>query len=395
MARPQRMTLFTGATGLIGRFLLRDVVLAGENLCLLVRDSKKQSAAARVDDILGAWELQLGRSLPHPKVVVGEVTESGFGMSSDDRQWVASNCNAVLHNAAILEFHGPDRTGEPWRTNLTGTENLLEVCRDLKLREMHYVSTAYVCGDRAGTIGEDEFDCKQGFRNDYEESKFLAERAVRDFGAFDALTVYRPAVVAGDAQTGYTSTYHGLYLYLKLIAAVLRNVEPDADGVRRFRARWNCTGNEIRNIVPVDWVSEAMARLFRDPAAVGKTFHLSPRNPIVLRDLVHYIGTYFNSEGVEFCGTEGLNTDDLTPIEKEGYASIAIYQPYLTTDPRFDTANLDRHLPDLPCPDLSETMIHRFIRYGEEDRWGKRRGPTRIPRVDDVSIGGVEQPHSK
>ena len=189
MARPQRMTLFTGATGLIGRFLLRDLLLAGENLCLLVRDSKKQSAAARVDDILGAWELQLGRSLPHPKVVVGEVTESGFGMSSDDRQWVASNCNAVLHNAAILEFHGPDRTGEPWRTNLTGTENLLEVCRDLKLREMHYVSTAYVCGDRAGTIGEDEFDCKQGFRNDYEESKFLAERAVRDFGAQGGVSI--------------------------------------------------------------------------------------------------------------------------------------------------------------------------------------------------------------
>lgn len=395
MARRSRLTLFTGATGLIGRFLLRDLLLAGEELCLLVRDGKKQSAASRVEEILGAWEVQLGRPLPHPKVVVGEVTEPGLGLSADDRDWVANNCTAVLHNAAILEFHGPDRGGEPWRTNLLGTENVLTACRDLNLREMHYVSTAYVCGDRVGTIREDEFDCRQGFRNDYEESKFLAEKAVRAFDRFDALTVYRPAVVAGDAQTGYTSTYHGLYLYLKLIAAVLRNVEPGPDGVRRFRARWNCTGNEIRNIVPVDWVSAAMARLFRDPTAVGKTYHLSPRNPIVLRDLVDYIGTFFNSEGVEFCGAEGLNSDDLTPIEKEGYASIAIYQPYLTTDPRFDTSNLDRQLPDLPCPDLSETMIHRFIRYGEEDRWGKRRGPMRIPRTDDAATGGLEHPHSK
>lgn len=374
MSQSDKFTLLTGATGLIGRYLMRDLLLAGEQLCVLVRDSKKQSAAARVEDILGAWELQLGRALPHPKIVVGEVTETGLGLSTTDRAWVSANCRRVIHNAAILEFYGDDRSGEPWRTNLTGTRHMLEVCREAKIREMHYVSTAYVCGDRPGPVAEAEFDEGQGFRNHYEESKFLSERDVRQFDGFDSLTIYRPSVVAGDSQTGYTSTYHGLYLYLKLIATVLRNHEPDADGVRRFPVRWNCTGNEIRNIVPVDWVSKAMTRLIGDRKSHGKTYHLSPRNPIVIRDLVDYIGTYFNSTGVEFCGTEGLKDTQLTDVEKDGYATIAIYQPYATTDPRFDTANLDRQLPDLPCPDLDETMIHRFIRYGEEDRWGKRRG---------------------
>ena len=81
---------------------------------------------------------------------------------------------------------------------------------------MHYISTAYVCGHREDLVKEDEFDVGQEFRNDYENSKFQAEKLVRDFPEFDSLTVFRPVVITGDSITGYTSTYHGTYLYMKL-----------------------------------------------------------------------------------------------------------------------------------------------------------------------------------
>ncbi|MGC3966426.1 MAG: SDR family oxidoreductase [Pirellulales bacterium] len=380
MPKKTSCTFVTGATGLIGRYLMRDLLEAGHQLCLLVRPSKKQSAAQRIDQLLQMWERQMDRSLPRPHVVAGEVTQPGLGLSAEARSWVKANCDSVLHNAAVLEFYGSDRAGEPWLTNFTGTQNLLEACDSLGLRQMHYVSTAYVSGDRAGPILEDEFACGQGFRNDYEESKFFAEKAVRDAGFFEKTTVYRPAVVAGDSLTGYTSTYHGLYLYLRLIAMMMPEQPPDADGVRRFRARWNCTGNEFRNIVPVDWVSTVMSRIFSTPEAHGGTYHLSPRNPITLRQLVDYIGSYFNSTGVEFAGDQQVSPDEMNDIEREGHAAIAIYQSYLTTDPRYDTRNLDRFAADLPCPDLDEAMIHRFIAYGEEDRWGKRRQQASMPR---------------
>ena len=375
MPTSSKYTLLTGATGLIGRYLLRDLLSVGENLCVLVRPGKKESAAQRVEQILQMWEADLGRSLPRPHVIAGEVTQPGLGLSAEARNWVATNCSSVLHNTAIREFYGSDRNGEPWLTNFTGTQNLLEFCRDAKLRTMHYVSTAYVSGDRPGPILEDEFACGQGFRNDYEDSKFQAEQAVRESGLFDELTVYRPAVVAGDSQTGYTSTYHGLYLYLRLIAMMMTTKDPDADGVRRFRARWNCTGREFRNIVPVDWVAAAMCRLFLTPAAHGSTYHLAPRNPITLQQLVDYIGSYYNSEGIEFLGDQKLSPEQMSEMEREGYAAISIYESYLTTDPKFDTRNTDKFTADMPCPDIDEAMMHRFIRYGEDDRWGKRKKP--------------------
>ncbi|MCE9606097.1 MAG: SDR family oxidoreductase [Planctomycetia bacterium] len=367
----EKSILLTGGTGLIGRYLIKDLLLAGKQLCVLARPSKKQSAEKRIDDIIKLWEKQLHCTLPRPHVVSGEVTETGLGLSSESRKWVAEHCDRVMHNAAVLEFHGSDREGEPWRTNLRGTENMLKFCRNVGLRDWHYVSTAYVSGNRTGRIFEHELNCGQGFRNDYEESKLLSETAVRNADFLDQLTIYRPAVVAGDSVTAYTSTYHGIYLYLRIIALVVQDKEPDADGVRRFSLRWNCTGNELRNIVPVDWVSAAMTRLFLNPAAHGGTYHLAPQKPTKLRELVDYVSSYYNTAGVEYCGKA---PEDMSDFERESYAQVAIYEPYLTSDPTFDITNLLKFTADMPSPAIDEAMIHRFIQFGENDKWGKRRG---------------------
>ena len=50
-----------------------------------------------------------------------------------------------------------------------------------------------------------------------------------------------------------------------------------------------------------------------------------------------------------------------------------MYNNYESTDPTFDCTNLKRFAGDMPCPAIDEAMLHSYIRYGEEDRWGKRR----------------------
>jgi hypothetical protein len=258
---------------------------------------------------------------------------------------------------------------------------VLQLCRDLGIRDLHYVSTAYVCGSREGTIREDELDVGQTFRNDYEHSKFLAEKQVREAEFLDQLTVYRPAVVAGDSRTGYTSTYHGLYLYLKLMALLVKRYEPGPDGVRRVSMRVNQTGEERRNVVPVDWVSAVICRLYQTPAAHGGTYHLAPHQQLTSFELVKFAGTFFNAVGIEFCGKDGIDQRSHNWLEKLAYENIAVYQSYELTDPCFDTSNLSRFASDLPCPPIDEETMHRYIRYGELDRWGKRRAPrSRGPR---------------
>ena len=195
-------TLLTGATGLVGRYLVRDLLLNEHNLAVVVRPSKRQTPVERMEEILQHWEKELGRALPRPVVLSGNICDPGFGFSDEDAAWVRQHCDSIIHSAAILEFYGKDRAGEPWRTNLDGTRHMIALCRDLQIHDINYVSTAYVAGIQEGVvIKEDSLSAGQTFRNDYEESKFLAESLVREIDFTDKVTVYRPAVIAGDSRT--------------------------------------------------------------------------------------------------------------------------------------------------------------------------------------------------
>ena len=367
--------LLTGATGLVGRYLIRDLLRRGHRLAVVVRSTKKETAEERIESILQMWDGQLGRLLPRPVCLEGDVNQPGLGLSASDRAWVGENCRTAIHNAAVLTFHGKGPEDDPWRTNLGGTRNTLDTCCDLGILDLHYVSTAYVCGTRDGTVREDELDCGQDFRNDYEHSKFLAETMVREASFLRQLTVYRPAVIAGDSRTGYTSTYHGLYMYLKLMSVLVWNEEAGPDGRRYTPVRLNMTGKERRNIVPVDWVSAVICRLFETREAHGGTYHLAPQQPLTPGDIIEAGYRYFNSYGVEFCGIDDDLAGTAGTMDEAARDRGAIYHSYETTDPEFDLTNTQKFAADLPCPRIDEPMLHRFWSYGEEDRWGKRRQP--------------------
>lgn len=372
----KKYLLLTGATGLVGQYLVRDLLLEGYRLALLVRAGKSESAQLRVESVLQMWESELAMVLPRPVVLEGDVSEPELGLSPASQDWIRQNCDRVLHNAAVLTFVGEDRAGEPWRTNLGGTQNVLSLCEKLGLVEMHYVSTAYVCGEREGVIREEELDCGQSFRNDYEHAKFLAEKLVREAKFLKRLTIYRPAVISGDSRTGYTSTYHGLYMYLQMIALVNRYTEPGPDGRRHTPVRMQMTGEEPRNIVPVDWVSQVICRLVGNPSAIGKTFHLAPKSRVTPRQIIDAGFQYFNSYGAEFVGPAEKSSDGgATSTERAIQESKTIYEAYESSDPEFDTSNVDLFLPDLPSPEIDSTMLARYWDFAEADRWGRRRKP--------------------
>lgn len=375
----------TGGTGLLGRFLIRDLLMQGARLALLVRSSKRESAQERLEGILQRWENELGENLPRPVMIEGDLRESELGLSRESKLWISRHCKQIIHSAASLAFH-PEGDGEPWRTNFDGTHHMLELCRATKIRRLHYVSTAYVCGLREGTIYESELDCGQKFRNVYEESKFRAEELVRSANEIDQLTVYRPAVIAGDSQTGYTNTYHGIYLYLRLMALVVPRQPLGPDGKRMTRLRLPMTGDERRNVIPVDWTSRAMSHLILSPKAHERTFHLAPDQCVTPREIIEAAYSYFQSSGVEYVGYQTLDPATYNDFEREFLPGVTMYNDYEATDPLFDCSNLKRFAGHFPCPAIDEAMLHRFLRFGEEDRWGKRRGtkPVFDPSVRDV-----------
>lgn len=399
MSAVKNYLLLTGATGLVGRYLLRDLLLDGRHVAVMARSTDKQSAAERVEAILVHWEEEMGVRLNRPVVLEGDLSERGLGLNGDARTWIRRNVIGALHNAAVLHFHGKDPAGEPWRTNVNGVEAFIDFCREADIREMDYVSTAYVCGDREGVIYERDLNEGQDFKNDYEKSKHSGENLIRNAGCFDRLAIYRPAVIAGDSVTGYTSTYHGLYLYLRLMAMLVPAQPKDAAGRRYTPIRLPMTGEERRNVVPVDWVSQVISALSDSPKANGEVFHLAPEAPLTPRRIIDAAYSYFNSTGVEYIGCGNLPTpEEQTEFEKRFYSGMWHYAPYERLDPTFDCSTLHRLAGHLPCPDIDEAMIHRYLKFGEEDKWGRRREkPTKVPRwiqqwIDDSMRRKLDQP---
>ncbi|MBL8891940.1 MAG: SDR family oxidoreductase [Planctomycetaceae bacterium] len=365
--------LLTGVTGLVGQYLLKDMLNSGMHVAVLVRPGKKQSAEARIEAIVQRWESLQGSLLPRPVVLVGDVKTPNLGLTADQTDWVAGNVGHFLHNAAILKFFGPCHSGEPWQTNVVGTQHVLDFVRVTGVEQFHYVSTAYVAGRQSSVVREDDFPENPSFRNDYEHSKWVAEGMVRAAKLPHPPTIYRPVVIAGDSNNGFTSTYHGLYLYLRTMALLVPQQHRDEHGKLLTKIRLPMSGEEQRNVVPVEWVSAVITHLLKTPSAAGKTFHLAPKRGITPNELIQYCYHYFGSTGVEFCpeldGQHPLENDFASKV----FDSIRIYQDYDTSDPHFDTKNLDKYAGHLECPVLNEEVIKRYLEFGERDRWGKAK----------------------
>jgi thioester reductase-like protein len=177
------------------------------------------------------------------------------------------------------------------RVNVGGTRNVNEFAQTLQhLRRYHYVSTCYVAGKRKGVILESDLQHEAGFRNHYEESKYLAELEVDALKSELPVTIHRPAVVVGDSQTGETAKYDGIYY---LIHYLLK--------APRLLPLFNIGNDKVSlNLVPIDWVVRGMVALAKDERAVGKTVQLADPEPLSTRGLFDAIAECINGRHSRF-----------------------------------------------------------------------------------------------
>jgi thioester reductase-like protein len=363
--------LLTGATGFLGRYLLRELLASGRRVAVLVRNSRKQSAEERITAVV----TQEDDSWPTPVVLNGDLATPGLGLGEEKKRWIAAHCRAVVHSAARTALAGT-ADGEPWRSNVDGTQHLLDLCQQLGVAEFHHVSTAFVCGDRTGVIREDELECGQNFHNAYERSKFEAERRVHQAEGLRA-TIYRPSVIVGDSRTGFTSVYQGFYRLLELADKLAEATS----GRRALPLRLPLTGEEPRNLVPVDWVAQTIVRIVNRPRRHGKTYHLVAREPVRAADIKDVAAELLDLDGVSWAGAGPLEAP--TALEELFLDHIREYWPYFRADPEFDSRNTLTALPYSPPPRLDRALLTRLIQFGIADRWGSARRSRR-------RRGGVE-----
>lgn len=222
-------------------------------------------------------------------IVEGDITQPKLGIPDADLETIQYETTDVFHLAAAYDLAVPKDTA--FRVNLHGTKNVNDfVCSLKNLRRYNYVSTCYVAGKRTGVIAETDLEHKTGFRNFYEETKNLAEVEVERLKSHLPVTIYRPSVVVGDSETGETAKYDGIYYlihYLRKAPQILRILNVGNSGVRL-------------NLVPVDYVVEALVALARDKAAVGKTIALADPKPLTTAELFDVIALEMTGRKSEF-----------------------------------------------------------------------------------------------
>jgi thioester reductase-like protein len=210
------------------------------------------------------------------EVIPADITRRRLGLADDQWDRLRAEASTCFHLAAIYNLSVPLEVAQ--RVNVDGTGNVLELCEACeRLERLNYVSTAYVAGDRRGIVYEHELAVGQDFKNHYESTKFQAEVWVRERMNRLPTTIYRPAIVVGDSRTGETQKFDGPYFMLRVVSfAAERDLPLPQFG--RSSAPFN--------VVPVDFVVDALATAARDPAAIGETLHLVDPEPVTAAELL-------------------------------------------------------------------------------------------------------------
>ena len=373
--------LITGATGNIGAAVVGRVLeeWPEARMVLIIRATSDSEARLRVERARVALDPEAGLDLLRARttVMAGDITRPRLGLNPMEWRRLAEETTHIIHSAASTKFGAP--LDEARLTNVTGTAHVIEFARKAyragRLEHLVHVSTAYVCGDRAGLIGENDPPADTEFSNSYERSKWEAERLVR--AAMDELPVslVRPSVVVGDSRTGRTVTFTGIYPPLRLIC----------DG--RLKAI-PCLPEARLDVVPLDYVAAAIVQLVRMPErACGRTFHLTAgeQSSLPAAEIVRRAAAFFgkrasggtarqpqivSSEGNPAVGSACQNGHHRDPF--------SLFCPYLSVHRSFDRTNTDSLLAPLGIrpPALSE-YFDTILTHCLQVNWGKVGHPAR------------------
>jgi thioester reductase-like protein len=340
----------TGFPGFIAGRLLKPLAQEDARFLLLVQPQLLERAHRELELLSHQTE----KPLSNFRILEGDITQTNLGLSSTDLEVARSATTTVFHLAAIYDLAVAREIA--MKVNVEGTRNVNEFARTLpNLRRYNYISTCYVAGKRRGAILETELRHDAGFRNFYEESKYLAEVEVDTLKSELPITIHRPSVVCGDSVTGETAKYDGVYYlihYLRKWPKALRLL--------------NIGNHQVTlNLVPVDFVVEAMVALAKDESAAGKTFQLADPNPLTTHELFNTIARCLTGKGSSIAIPPSLVESGLMlpfspPVSGLPHHGV----PYFFLKQSYDTTQA-RELLDprgVSCPPFP-SYVERIVDY--------------------------------
>src|SRR6476659_4497320 len=255
------MTYFvTGATGFLGRFLVDKLLQRKGNITVLVRKGSEK----RLDAIAE----RMGWDRKRITVVNGDLSKPKLGLTPTQVKALTGKVQHFFHLAAIYDLAADAESQKV--ANVEGTKHALELAAAIKAGCFHHTSSIAAAGLTPGVFREDMFEEAEGLQDPYFRTKHDSEGLVRKQTKVP-YRIYRPGAVVGHSKTGEIDKIDGPY-YLFTLIKKLRQALP------QWMPVLGIEGGRI-NLVPVDFVVDAMDHIAHKRGLDGHCFHLVDPDP--------------------------------------------------------------------------------------------------------------------
>jgi len=358
--------LVTGATGYIGAHIVAGLLEGhSEALNLLVRAKDAREAEVRL------WRaLQLHMDFPRfygflesrIHIYRGDLTDKRFGLADQDYRQLAQSTDSIIHCAASL-----NRKSEKscLNVNLRGTLEVVQLALRAHgahgLRRFSHVSTVAVAGMRNNEVVTEDavIDWNRSDYDPYARTKKFCEHMIRELLPDVPRTIFRPSIVLGDSRRAETTQFDMVQAFVFLSGLP----------VLPLRA-----GDQI-DIVPVDYVADAIVALHQKEKPAHEIYHLSSgtgsqtyeeltetlaaaqgkRRPLFLPSLERPFSAVVNSL-VNRRGRIGL-----------GASLLQVFLPYLVWNTVFDNTRVVTELGRRPA--LFSQYCYPLLKFSRETRF--------------------------
>ena len=361
----------TGATGFVGAFLLSELLQQTDaTVHCLIRAADVGAGMNKLQRHLEAyllWDESLSnRIIP----VIGDLSEPLLGLSAQQFQMMAQKVDIIYHNGASINLVYPYSALKA--TNVLGTQEILRLASQIKIKPLHYISTGSVLSsqDHARVREVQElynFNHKQVPSGGYAQTKWVAEKLITiAHNRGIPGSIYRLGRVSGHSQTGICNQSDRLYRMLK--GFIQMRCVPDVD--------------TTVDMTPVDYVSKALVHLSRRKQSLNKIFHLSNHQPISsfkLFDWIREFGYSLQPMSYERWQTELISASEIS-LDNSLYPLIPYFAGMNTKDSvkqessdqtsnltksNFDCQNTTDGLADtsIVCPPVDAKLLNTYFSY--------------------------------
>lgn len=246
----------TGATGFIGRFLIGNLLKRDGNIHVLVRTSSEH----KLEALKARFPGQEARIVP----VYGDLGEALLGVEAAVREQLHGKVKHFFHVAAIYDLQASAESQQ--LANVEGTRNAIQFAEDIAAGCFHHTSSIAAAGKYEGTFREGMFEEAGELTHPYFLTKHESEALVRRECSIP-WRVYRPAAVVGHSETGEIDKADGPYYSFPSIAKLRKSLPPWFPLIGVDAGSFN--------IVPVDYVVDAMDHIAHMADGDYRAFHLT------------------------------------------------------------------------------------------------------------------------